>query len=64
MQAVIERVMETYRLLVPLSAEQEAEARERVTNYLSRMQGDDNVLAVAGLRFLRTPRKVRTRSAA
>jgi hypothetical protein len=54
MQAAIDRVMQTYGLLVNLTAEQEQVAREKVSSFLASTDTDDeNKLAVAGLRYLR-----------
>ena len=61
MQEVVDRVMQTYGLMVTLSPEEQAEARERLREHLNGMQGDENALAVAGLRFLRNPRPPRGR---
>ena len=57
----MDRVMAAYGLMVTLSPADEAEARERLQEYLRNMQGDENTLAIAGLRFLRDPRPSRTR---
>ena len=54
MQAAIDRVMQTYGLLVNLTAEQEQVAREKVSNFLASAHTDDeNKLRVEGLRYLR-----------
>jgi hypothetical protein len=54
MQAAIDRVMQTYGLLVNPTAEQEQVAREKVSNFLASADTDDeNKLAVEGLRYLR-----------
>jgi len=54
MQTAIDRVMHTYGMLVNLTAEQEQEARERVSSFLAKAETDDeNKLAVEGLRYLR-----------
>ena len=55
MQEAIDRVMRAYTLMVTLSPEDEADARERVEQHLAGMDGDVNKLAVEGLRFLRRP---------
>jgi hypothetical protein len=55
MQKAIDRVMDTYRLLIKLTAEQEQDAREKVTGFLASAPiRDENQLAVEGLRYLRT----------
>jgi len=54
MQSAIDRVIQTYGMLVRLTAEQEQAARENVSAFLARLETDDeNKLAVAGLRYLR-----------
>ena len=53
MQAAIERVMTTYRMMVHLTDEEEQEARERVGKYLRDKGTDEHVLVVAGLKYLR-----------
>ena len=54
MQAAIDRVMQTYGLLVNLTAVQEHVAREKVSNFLASAETEDeNKLAVEGLRYLR-----------
>jgi hypothetical protein len=65
MQVVIERVMTTYRMMVPLTPEQEREARERVERYLQDRGSDEHMLTVEGLKYLRgrtTTRRRRNRS--
>jgi hypothetical protein len=55
MQAAIDRVMQTYGMLVHLTAEQERSAREKVSEFLAQANTDDeNKLAVEGLKYLRT----------
>ena len=54
MQRPIDRVMQTYGLLVKLTAEQEKVARENVMRHLESVHlKDENKLAVEGLRYLR-----------
>jgi len=54
MQKAIDRVMQTYGLLVNLTAEQEQVAREKVSSFLaSAHTSDEHKLAVEGLRYLR-----------
>lgn len=54
MQAAIDRVMHTYGMLVNLTAEQEQDARAKVSSFLASAKTDDeNQLAVEGLRYLR-----------
>jgi hypothetical protein len=52
MQAAIDRVMQTYGLMVNLTPGQEAEAREKVSNFLKDKGGDQHDLAVEGLKYL------------
>ena len=52
MQAAIDRVMQTYGMMVNLTSEQEAEARQRVSNFLKDKGGDEHDLAVEGLKYL------------
>jgi hypothetical protein len=61
MQEAVDRVMQAYCLMVALSPEDELQARERLREHLNGMQGDENALAVAGLRFLRNSRSSRRR---
>jgi len=64
MNEAVDRVMRAYVLMETLSPEAEAHARDRLIGHLKGLEGDENVLAVAGLRFLRGDRKaVRRRSA-
>jgi hypothetical protein len=53
--AAIDRVMQTYGMLVNLTPEQEKSAREKVSIFLAKAKTEDETrLAVEGLRFLRT----------
>jgi hypothetical protein len=52
MQAAIDRVMQTYDMMVNLTPAQEAEAREKVSNFLKDKGGDEHNLAVEGLKYL------------
>ena len=52
MQAAIDRVMQTYGMMVNLTPVQEAEAREKVSNFLKDKGGDEHNLAVEGLKYL------------
>lgn len=61
MQKVIRRVMDTYALMLTLSPEEKSATQERLEEYLAGMTGDDEALAVVGLKFLREPRQVRRR---
>jgi hypothetical protein len=51
MQAAIDRVMQTYSMMVNLTAAQEDEAREKVSNFLKEKVGDEHHLAVEGLKY-------------
>ena len=57
MQAAIERIMQTYGLLVNQTAAAHAEAREKVTDYVKTLfdagEKDEQRLAVCGLTYLR-----------
>ena len=61
MQAAIDRVMQTYGMMVNLTPGQEAEARQKVSNFLKDKGGDEHNLAVEGLKYLlghvTTPRR-------
>jgi hypothetical protein len=52
MQAAIDRVMQSYGMMVNLTPVQEAEAREKVCNFLKDKAGDEHDLAVEGLKYL------------
>jgi len=57
MEAAIDRIMQTYNLLVNQTAASSAEAREKVTEYVKTLfeagEKDENRLAVCGLTYLR-----------
>jgi hypothetical protein len=54
MQAAIDRVMQTYGMMINLTPEQERLAREKVSSFLASAKTDDETkLAVEGLRYLR-----------
>ena len=61
MEKAVERIMLAYTMMVRLSAEEEADALARVRQHLAGLSGDETVLAVAGLRFLRGTKKSRKR---
>ena len=52
MQAAIDRVMQTYGMMVNLTPAQKAEARQKVSNFLKEKVGDEHNLAVEGLKYL------------
>lgn len=58
---IVDHVMRTYSLLVTLTPEQEAVAREQVTKFLADKKGDDRSLAVEAIKFLRGNRPHRGR---
>jgi hypothetical protein len=60
---VIERVMQTYGLIVNLTPEQEDETRKKVAKFLENRSGDERILAVEAIKFLRGSRTLRTRRA-
>ena len=67
MPTPVERVIQTYSLMVNLSAEQQEDARLRLEKFLEGQAGSDQQLAVLGLQYLRGGRRprrhVRLRSA-
>jgi hypothetical protein len=57
MQAAIERVMQTYTLIVNLDANEERAKRQKVAAHVAgKAEGDEHALAVEGLRYLRRVR--------
>ena len=55
MQAAIDRVMQTYGMIVNLSLDEERAAREKVSSHLAeRPNASEQELAVEGLRYLRS----------
>ncbi|MBT1514326.1 hypothetical protein KIP88_27940 [Bradyrhizobium sp. SRL28] len=52
MQAAIDRVMQTYGMMVNLTAEQESDARAKVCRFLQDKGDDEHRLAVEGLKHL------------
>jgi hypothetical protein len=52
MQAAIDRVMQTYGMMVNLTPAQETEARQKISNFLKEKIGDEHSLAVEGLKYL------------
>ena len=61
MQAAIDRVVETYAMMVNLTAEEEQATREKLRAHLAGMVADEKTLAVEGLRYLRGPGRVARR---
>jgi hypothetical protein len=55
MQAAVDRVMKTYGMIVNLTPDEERAARERVVSHLANnSEADERVLAIEGLRYLRS----------
>ncbi|MHC2250813.1 hypothetical protein ACVILK_000505 [Bradyrhizobium embrapense] len=61
MEAVVERVVRTYGMMVMLAPEEEEEVRQRVLKFVEGQAGDDNTIAVAAIKFLRGPNPSRRR---
>ena len=57
----IDRVMQAYGLMENLSLADERAAREKLEVFLAGRHGDETVLAVEGLRYLRGSRTKRRR---
>jgi hypothetical protein len=53
MQTAIDRVMHTYGMIVNLTADQERDLRERVSEFLQQKTGDERTLAIQGIQYLR-----------
>ena len=59
MQAAVDRVMETYGMIVNLTEDEERAAREKVTGFLAeKPEIGENALAIEGLRYLRSVREI------
>jgi hypothetical protein len=59
MQAAIDRVMQTYTMIVNLTPDEQQAAREKVTRFLSeKPEASEHQLAVEGLRYLRSVREL------
>ena len=52
MQAAIDRVVQTFKMMASLTPEEEEDARERLIAHLAGMKADEKRLAVEGLRYL------------
>jgi hypothetical protein len=52
MQAAIDRVMQTYGMMVNLTSVEERAAREQVSKFLKDKGDDEHTLAVEGLKHL------------
>ena len=53
MEAAIDRIMQTYGLMMNITLAEEQQARARVTSHLAGKDDDEQALTVEGLRFLR-----------
>jgi hypothetical protein len=53
MRAAIDRVMQAYGLMVDLSEADQLKTRQRVEAHLAGIVGDERILAIEGLRYLR-----------
>jgi hypothetical protein len=63
MLAAVDRVMKTYGMIVHLTADEERATREKVISYLAeKPAADENALAIAGLRYLRSVRELVSRN--
>ncbi|MET4294748.1 hypothetical protein ABIB06_006581 [Bradyrhizobium sp. LB8.2] len=60
---IIDKIMQTYGMMVPLTSEEERAARERLVKFLSDKSDDARKLTIEGLKFLRGERPARTRRA-
>ena len=58
MQAAIDRVMQTYGMLVNLTVDEERRVRDEVSKVMARANTDDEKkLAVEGLKYLRSAKR-------
>ena len=53
MKVAVERVMDAYRMMVNVTPEEGRAARRAVERHLSHKEGNENSLAIEGLRYLR-----------
>src|SRR5258707_4436791 len=53
MQAAIDRVIQTYGMMVNLTSEEQQATRRKLEKHLAGMHADDAALEVEGLRYLR-----------
>jgi hypothetical protein len=59
MQAAVDRVMETYGMIVNLTEDEERAARDKITSFLAeKPEIGENALAIEGLRYLRSVREI------
>ncbi len=61
MQAAVDRMMQTYAMMVDLTPEEEEVTRQKLERHLAGMDADEKALAVEGLRYLRGPGRVARR---
>lgn len=61
MQTAIEKVMYAYTLIAHLTPDEVKATRDRLAAHLARMDADENVLAVEGMRYLRGADRVAKR---
>jgi len=59
----IEKILNTYGMMVTLTPDQQQEARESLIRFLSDKNEDAHALTIAGLKFLRGEKFSRTRRA-
>lgn len=59
----IEKIMQAYGMMVNLTSQQNAAARERLAQFLAGKSEDASKLTIEGLKFLRGDRVARTRRA-
>ena len=54
MQAALDRIMQTYGMIVQMTPDQERVVRERVSNFLGqKSENDEHKLTIAGLKYVR-----------
>ncbi|WP_143278081.1 hypothetical protein [Bradyrhizobium sp. UFLA03-84] len=63
MENIVERVIRTYGLMISLTPEEEAAARQRVVEFVKGRRGDENAIAVEAIKHLRGPKPSRRRRA-
>lgn len=60
-EKIVERVVQTYEMMSGLSAAEVELARQRVIEFIRGRTGDENTLAVEAIKYLRGPKRSRTR---
>lgn len=54
MQAAIDRIMQTYGMIIQLTPDQDRIVREKVSNFLrQKSENDEHKLTIAGLQYVR-----------